>query len=151
MIINLWLNGNKIQKDIPDGMYLLDFLRENGCHSVKRGCETSNCGLCTVLMENKPILSCSTLAARANEKHVYTLEGLQAEAVELGEFLADQGVEQCGFCSPGLVMTVLAMKRELANPSESEIKEYLAGTLCRCSGYMGQHRAISLYLQKGGK
>jgi carbon-monoxide dehydrogenase small subunit len=152
MIINLWVNDKEIEKEIEDDMLLLDFLRGNGCYSVKRGCETSNCGLCTVLMEGRPVLSCSTLAVRADGKHVYTLEGLQDEAKEFGEFLADQGAEQCGFCSPGIVMSVIAMEKELKNPSENEIKEYLAGTLCRCSGYMGQLRAIKLYLaEKGAK
>ena len=81
-----------------------------------------------------------------------TLEGLQKEAEEFGRFLAAEGGEQCGFCSPGLIMNVLAMERELKNPSEEEIKEYLAGNLCRCSGYMSQLRAIRKYLlEKGGQ
>lgn len=150
MIIKLWLNDEKITKEIDGDAILLDFLREHDCYSVKRGCETSNCGLCTVIIEDKPVLSCSTLVARADKKHVYTLEGLQEEAREFGECLADQGAEQCGFCSPGLVMTVLAMVKELKNPSDTEINEYLSGNLCRCSGYMGQLRGIKDYLLKKG-
>ena len=109
MNVDLWINDEKITKEIDGDAMLLDFLRDHGCLSVKRGCETSNCGLCTVIMDDKPVLSCSTLVARAAGKHIYTLEGLQAEAQAFGECLADQGAEQCGFCNPGLVLTVLAM------------------------------------------
>ena len=114
---------------------------------MKRGCETANCGLCTVWLDGKPVLSCSTLAVRANGRHVTTLEGLQKEAEEFGMFLAAEGGEQCGFCSPGFIMNVLAMERELKNPDEETIKEYLAGNLCRCSGYMSQLRAVKKYLE----
>ncbi|SCP96107.1 (2Fe-2S)-binding protein [Anaerobium acetethylicum] len=153
MKISLWINDKLIEDDIPADTILLEFLREKGCYSVKRGCETSNCGLCTVLMEGKPILSCSTLALRAEGKHITTMEGLQEEAKEFGEFLADQGGEQCGFCSPGFIMNVIAMTRELEDPTEQEIKEYLAGNLCRCTGYQSQLRAIRNYLEmkKGAK
>lgn len=150
MIIDCQVNGKRIKQEIKDDMLLLDFLRARGCYSVKRGCETSNCGLCTVMVEGRPILSCSTLAGRVDGKQVVTLEGLQEEAEEFGRLLADQGAEQCGFCSPGIVMSTIAMAKELKEPSEEDIKEYLAGTLCRCSGYMGQLRAIKEYLEKKG-
>lgn len=146
MEINLWLNNVYIQDDIAPDTLLLDYVRSKGCYSVKRGCETSNCGLCTVILEGKPVLSCSTLAARANGKHVTTMEGLQEEAAEVGGFLADQGSEQCGFCSPGFIMNVISMSKELKDPTLDEIKEYLAGNLCRCTGYQGQLRAILNYL-----
>lgn len=146
MKIKLWINNKIFEDDIEADMLLLDFVRSKGFFSVKRGCETSNCGLCTVHLEGKPILSCSTLAMRANGLHVTTLEGLKEEVEEFGAFLADEGSEQCGFCSPGFVMNVLAMKKELSNPTEDEIKNYLAGNLCRCTGYMGQLRAIKKYL-----
>lgn len=151
MTIKFWLNGKLIEDIISDDILLLDYVRTKGCYSVKRGCETANCGLCTVLLENKPVLSCSTLAARVNGKHVTTLEGLQAEAEEFGAFLADQGAEQCGFCNPGFIMNVLAMVKELSDPTEEEIREYLAGNLCRCSGFVGQERAIQAYLSKKKK
>lgn len=146
MKVQFRLNGKAVQKDIKGDMLLIDLLRELGCYSVKRGCETSNCGLCTVWMDKKPILSCSVLAARADGRHIRTLEGLQKEAEEFGRFLAEEGGEQCGFCSPGFIMNVLAMERELECPTEEEIKEYLAGNLCRCSGYMSQLRAVQKYL-----
>ena len=151
MQITITLNGKKVSADVAPDALLIDFVRSHGCYSVKRGCETSNCGLCSVIVDDKPVLSCSTLAARVDGKSVYTLEGLQAEAEEFGALLADEGAEQCGFCSPGIVMSVLAMSRELKNPTDKEVKLYLAGNLCRCTGYMGQQRAISNYLTLKGE
>ena len=146
MEIQLTLNGRPCAAEIRPDERLYDLVRAQGCASVKCGCETSNCGLCTVWLDGQPVLSCSVLAARANGRSVTTLEGLQAEAAEFGAFLADEGAEQCGFCSPGFVMTVLAMVRQLENPTEEEIQQYLAGNICRCSGYQGQLRAIKKYL-----
>lgn len=100
-------------------------------------------------MDGKPVLSCSMLAAKADGHKIETLEGLQEEAHEFAVFMANEGAEQCGFCSPGFVMNVLAMKKELVNPSEEDVKHYLAGNLCRCTGYMGQLRAIMKYLKAG--
>ena len=148
MKIQFRLNGNSVDAEIEADTLLLDLLREKGCYSVKRGCETANCGLCTVWLDEKPVLSCSMLAARVDGRSVMTLECLQEEAEEFGRFLAGEGAEQCGFCSPGFIMNVLAMERELKDPSEEEIKEYLAGNLCRCTGYMGQLRAVHKYLHR---
>lgn len=147
MEIKFWLNGKKIQAEIEPDTLLLDLLREKGCYSVKRGCETANCGLCTVLLEEKPILSCSYLAARAEGKHVVTLEGMQEEAQEIGSFMAKEGADQCGFCNPGFLMNIFAMLRELDDPTEEEINEYMAGNLCRCSGFMSQTRSVLNYLE----
>ena len=150
MEITVTLNGKRLKAEIDPGELLLDFVRRQGCYSVKRGCETSNCGLCTVWLDGTPVLSCSTLAARADGREVTTLEGVEKEAAAFGRYLAGEGAEQCGFCSPGLIMNVLAMERELSRPTEEEIKEYLAGNLCRCTGYMGQLRAIERYLNERG-
>lgn len=149
MQVQIKVNGKLIKDDVSCDLLLIDFLRNHGCYSVKRGCETSNCGLCTVWMDEKPVLSCSILAARANNHSIMTLEGLQDEAKVFADFMANEGAEQCGFCSPGLIMNVLAMEKELKNPSEEEIKNYLAGNLCRCTGYMAQMRAITKYLNRG--
>ena len=143
MNISFWLNGVYRQEEIEPGMLLIDFLREKGCYSVKRGCETANCGLCTVLVEDRPILSCSTLAARIDGKKVVTMEGMQREAQEFGSFLA----EQCGFCNPGFIMNVFAMLHEIKEPTEEQIKEYLAGNLCRCSGFVSQTTSILKFLK----
>lgn len=147
MKISFWLNGVKREEEIQPDTMLLEFLRSLGCFSVKRGCETANCGLCTVMVEERPVLSCSTLAARADGKRVVTLEGMQKEAEEFGSFLAGEGAEQCGFCNPGFIMNIFAMEKELKDPTEEQIKEYLAGNLCRCSGFVGQTRSILKYLQ----
>lgn len=149
MEIQFTLNGKLMRAEIEADTLLLDMLRAKGCYSVKRGCETANCGLCTVWMDGTPVLSCSVLAARADEHEITTMEGLQKEAEEFGSFLAQEGAEQCGFCSPGFIMNVLAMERELVNPNLDEIREYLAGNLCRCTGYMGQLRAVEKYLNRG--
>jgi carbon-monoxide dehydrogenase small subunit len=146
MQIELFLNQKKIKAEIEADMLLIDFLRAHGCYSVKRGCETANCGLCTVFVDEKPVLSCSVLAARAAGHKVTTLEGLQDEAEDFGTFLADQGAEQCGFCNPGFIMNAIAMFREKPDPTEAEILEYLSGNLCRCTGYEGQLRSIEAYL-----
>ena len=146
MEIKLTLNGRAVTADIAPDTLLIDFVRDHGCFSVKRGCETANCGLCTVLMDGKPILSCSTLAARAAGHQVQTLEGLQEEAEEFVGFIADQGAEQCGFCNPGFVMNTISLPGENPDPTDDEIRAYLAGNLCRCSGYEGQLRGIRAYL-----
>lgn len=145
MKIRTWINDKLYEKYVDADKVLLDFLRDLGFKSVKCGCETTNCGLCTVLFEGKSVLSCSVPAVRADQKHIYTLEGLQKEALEIGGFLADEGAEQCGFCAPGFIMNVIAMERELKNPTEEEMADYLEGNLCRCSGYVSQHRALIKY------
>ena len=156
MELKFELNGKKIATVVEADSLLLDVLRSLGCASVKRGCESSNCGLCTVFLDDKPVLSCSVLAARVSGHKVTTLEGLQDEAADFGAFIADQGAEQCGFCNPGLMMNAIAMFRENPHPTEEEILSYLSGNLCRCSGYEGQLRGIQSYLafkdaqKKGG-
>ncbi|MBQ7931617.1 MAG: (2Fe-2S)-binding protein [Clostridia bacterium] len=155
MEIKLKLNGRPVSASVDPDLLLIDFLRDHGCLSVKRGCETSNCGLCTVLMDGKPVLSCSMLTVRADGHEIFTLEGLQEEAADFVGFIADQGADQCGFCNPGMVMNTIALLRENPDPTDDEIKAYLAGNLCRCSGYEGQLRGIRSYLDsrkaKGGE
>lgn len=146
MEIKIKLNGRMVTDSIEPDMLLIDFVRAHDCKSVKRGCETSNCGLCTVLMDGKPVLSCSVLAARAEGHSIQTLEGLQEEAKEFIGFIADQGADQCGFCNPGFVMNTIALLRENPDPTDDEIRAFLSGNLCRCTGYEGQLRGIRTYL-----
>lgn len=147
MLVQINLNGKNVKDDVAADMVLLDFVRSKGCKSVKRGCETSNCGLCTVFLDDKPVLSCSLLVARANGHKVTTLEGLGKEAEDFGRFIAMQGAEQCGFCNPGFIMNAIALFRENPSPTDDEIRAYLAGNLCRCSGYEGQMRGIKEFMK----
>ena len=146
MNINFWLNGVNRHAEISPDTLLIDFLRKQGCFSVKRGCETANCGLCTVLMDGRPVLSCSTPVGRANGRKVDTLEGLQEEAKAFTNFFAAQGADQCGFCNPGYIVNIVALLRENPDPTDEEILEYLSGNLCRCTGYQSQLRSLRNYL-----
>lgn len=148
MEIRFELNGKKVSAEILPDTVLLDVLRKKGCYSVKCGCETANCGLCTVWLDEKPVLSCSVPAPRVQGRRVTTLEGLKAEAAVLARYLAAEGADQCGFCSPGMMMNVLAMERELSHPDLDGIREYLSGNLCRCTGYVSQLRGIENYLNR---
>ncbi|SDI37400.1 (2Fe-2S)-binding protein [Desulfosporosinus hippei] len=146
MQIELTVNDKVVQWEVGNHEFLADTLRSHGYLSVKKACDTSCCGLCTVWIDGKSMLSCSILSLRAHGKKVTTIEGLPKEAEEFAQILSAEGAEQCGFCSPGFIMSVLAMKNELVNPTEEEIIHYLTGNLCRCTGYMGQLRAIKTYL-----
>ncbi len=146
MQLSTQINGRTITLDFPSGEFLYDTLRRYGYLSVKQGCDTGSCGLCTVWLNGSPVLSCSTLTARVGDKEITTIEALQDEAHEFAQFMVAEGAEQCGFCSPGFTLTVLAMKRELNDPTEEAINHYLAGNLCRCSGYKGQMRALKKFM-----
>lgn len=146
MEINFILNGKHRIEEIKPDTVLLDLLRKLGCYSVKRGCDSSNCGICTVFVDDRPVLSCRVLAASIDSHNITTLEGLQDEAKEFGAFIADQGAEQCGFCNPGFMMNAMALLRDNPDPSDDEIREYLSGNLCRCSGYESQMRGIKAYI-----
>lgn len=147
MLLTTTINGRKKELLIKNDEYLLDTLRNAGYLSVKRGCDTGACGLCTVLIDGSPILSCSTLSARANGKNITTIEFYEKEAKLFATFMANEGAEQCGFCSPGFTLTVLAMIKELNHPTDEEIMHYLNGNLCRCSGYVSQLRAIRNFME----
>lgn len=146
MRIELTLNNNNVALEVQPDEFLSDTLRAYGMPSIRKGCDTSCCGLCTVWIDGKPVLSCATLSFRVNGKSITTIEGVQREAEAFARLLAAEGADQCGFCSPGFIMTVLAMKNELDNPTDEEIRHYLAGNLCRCTGYMGHLRAVKRYL-----
>ena len=148
MRVELKINGKKVCADIDPDMTLQKFLRKQKYFSVKCGCETSNCGACSVLLDGKPVLSCSVLAVRAQGHEIETLEGLQKEAEEIGAFIADEGADQCGFCNPGFIITAIALFREDPCPSDEKIRIYLSGNLCRCTGYEGQMRGLIRYREQ---
>ncbi len=147
MEANLLINGQKYQCSIKPDEVLIDTLRRLGFKSLKKGCDTASCGVCNILVEGDLIPACSYLSFRAEGKSIITLEGVEERAREIGEYIIAQGVDQCGFCSPGHMMGLIALFDQLKNPSLEEVKHFLAGNMCRCSGYEGQHRAISNYLE----
>jgi len=147
MEITLNVNSINYKAAIHPNDMLLDVLRKLGFKSVKRGCDTGSCGVCNVLVDEKLMASCSFFAYKAIGKKIKTIEGIQDEAKEIGKYLVAEGVDQCGYCSPGLVMAIYSMRNEITGITFDEIKHYLAGNLCRCSGYEGQHRAIKKYLE----
>lgn len=146
MEIKLNINGIDKLLEVKPHEFLFEVLRAEGYLGAKKGCETGNCGLCTILVDDRPVLSCSYLAVRAVGKKITTIEGVQEEAEEVGGYLVDEGVDQCGYCSPGLVMAIIGMRRELENPTPEEARHYLTNNLCRCTGYVGQYRAIKRIL-----
>ena len=149
MEIEVVLNNKPVTLLAEIDEFLADTLRRHGMLSIRKGCNTSCCGLCTVWIDGKPTLSCSVLSIRANGKSITTIEGVPQQAEAFAQVLVAEGAEQCGFCSPGFIMTVLAMKKELVQPTEADIIHYLTGNLCRCTGYMGQLRAVKTFLGVG--
>jgi len=147
MKVSLTVNGLDREFNVDPNEYLLDSLRRYHYTSVKRGCDTSSCGVCTVLVEGKPVASCSYLTVRAEGLTVTTVEGIQTEATILADLFGKEGADQCGYCNPSMALTVYAMKKELENPTDEDIKEYLVGNLCRCTGYISQHKAIKAYME----
>jgi len=147
MEINLIINDTPYTYLASGNEYLIDTLRSLGIMSVKRGCDTTSCGVCSIIVDNKLVPSCSYLTSRADHKTIITVEGIQEEARTIGQFLVAEGVEQCGFCSPGHVMAIYALKQELVDPTLEEVKHFLAGNMCRCSGYEGHHRAIKKMME----
>ncbi|MBE0701218.1 MAG: 2Fe-2S iron-sulfur cluster binding domain-containing protein [Acholeplasmataceae bacterium] len=147
MKVSFVLNQRNIVYDVSPDEYLLDSLRRNHILSVKKGCGESTCGVCTVLLNGKPILSCTVLTASISGKNVTTVDGLQDEIEEISNHYGHEGADQCGFCNAGLALTIYAMKKELKNPTDDEIRHYTVGNLCRCSGYDAQLRAIKSYLE----
>lgn len=151
MKINILLNGVSTDLDVRPGEFLAGALRRHGVFSVRIGCDESNCGACTVLFDDKPVLSCGLLAMKADGHRITTVEGISDEASRLYDCFAREGADQCGFCNAGLAVLAYAMKME-RRPSwtDDEIKHYIVGNLCRCTGYLSQLKAIRAYLE-GGK
>ena len=136
--LTLRVNDEERTVAFPTHHTLLEVLREEcGLTGTKHGCELGECGTCAVLVDGRPILSCLVLAAEMAGRHVETVEGLQEgnDLHPLQTTFADLGAAQCGYCTPGLLMTAKALLAENDRPSEGEINEALAGTLCRCTGY----------------
>lgn len=147
--MNIKLNvNNRIHNiDINPEDRLLNVLRDLSYTSVRCGCGSMSCGLCTVLIDDLPKLSCATLAIRCQDSKITTLEGLTEETEKLREYMAEEGADQCGYCSAGFIVNLVSLKRSKEKVNEQTIKEYLSGNLCRCTGYESQLRAVKKYLE----
>ena len=144
-LINLKINGESYQLNVKPNILLLDLLREEiGLTGTKRGCGTGECGACTVLLEGRPVNSCLILAVEANEKNILTIEGLASggQLHPLQKAFIEGGAVQCGFCTPGLLLSAKALLDVNSNPKEEEIKKAIDGNLCRCTGYTKIVKAI---------
>jgi carbon-monoxide dehydrogenase small subunit len=136
--ILLTVNGTKEQVDVPSNMTLLRMLREKlALTGTKNGCAAGECGACTVMMNGEPVNSCMVLAAECDGAEIITVEGLakdhQLDSIQ--EMMMEAGGVQCGFCTPGILITARALLNRNPNPNDAEIREALVGNLCRCTGY----------------
>ena len=144
-ILKLHVNGEEYEVLTEIHKTLLEVLREDlGLTGTKRGCDLGACGACTVLIDGKPYLSCLTLAAAVQGKKIMTIEGLaqEGELHPLQKAFVQKGAIQCGFCTPGMIMTAKAFLDEHPHPSEREVKRAISGNLCRCTGYVKIVEAI---------
>ena len=148
MLVKFYLNDTLVSYDVRPDEYLSETLRSHGIKSVKVGCNESTCGSCTLLVEGKPVMSCSVLTASIENKHVTTVEGIQEEAAKIAHYFAEEGADQCGFCNAGYALVVYSLKKTIKNPTEEQIIDYIVGNLCRCSGLQSQLNAIKAYLKE---
>ena len=144
--IQLTVNGRKETVDVPASMTLLRMLREKlALTGTKNGCEAGECGACTVLLDGEPVNSCMVLAVECDGHEVYTVEGLTENGAleKLQEAFIDKNAIQCGFCTPGMLISAYALLQRNPHPSEEAIQEALVGNLCRCTGYQRIITAVS--------
>jgi len=144
--LNLTVNGEYYKLTVPPYRTLLEVLREDlGLTGAKSGCATGKCGSCTVILDRKSVKSCLTLALQANSKEILTIEGLADgdELHPLQKSFIEHGAMQCGYCTPGMIMSAKALLDENPHPTEDEIRDALVGNICRCTGYVKIVEAIS--------
>ena len=145
MKTTITINGRKREFDVPPSTLLLNLLRDElGLTGAKYGCGIGECGACTVHVDGEPVLGCMTLAVDCDGKSVETIENLSdgRELHPIQQAYLDEGAVQCGFCTPGFIMTTKALLTENPDPSEAEIRNYLKGNLCRCTGYVNIVKAV---------
>lgn len=137
-VINFKLNGVDRDEYVMDNMTMVDFLRKQmHLTGTKRGCEEGECGACTILVDGRAVTSCMMLAVEADGHEIVTIEGLRKDGVlhPLQREFIDKWALQCGFCTPGMIMSAVSLLNENPNPTEAEIREGISGNLCRCTGY----------------
>jgi carbon-monoxide dehydrogenase small subunit len=149
--LSLSVNGEPADALVDPSKTLLEVLREDlNLTGTKHGCELGECGACAVLVDGQPVLSCLALAVESNGRSVTTIEGIAAEGQlhPLQDAMADLGGSQCGYCSPGIIVTAKALLDREPNPTRDQIKEALSGNLCRCTGYLQIFEAVESAIQK---
>jgi carbon-monoxide dehydrogenase small subunit len=147
------VNGGKEYLDVPSNMTLLQMLREKlALTGTKNGCTAGECGACTVLMNGEPVNSCLVLAVEADEAEIVTVEGLarDGQLTPLQETFVEHNAVQCGFCTPGVLISAHALLKRNPHPTEEEVREALVGNLCRCTGYLRFIRAVQAAAKEGG-
>ncbi len=144
MKVELTVNGAPVAWEIAPGDRLLDSLRAHGCASVKRGCETGDCGCCTILLDGEPAASCVVATAAARGRNVVTLEGLRGDPLlaRLQEAFLAEGAVQCGYCTPALLLVAWTLLQSGGPVDEATARHALSGSLCRCTGYVKPLRAL---------
>ena len=150
MRITVKINGRDRVMMVKPNEYLLDVLRREGFKGAKKGCDTGDCGSCTILMDGKPVLSCLLFAAQAHGRELTTIEGLgtPAKPHPIQRAFVETGSVQCGFCIPGMVLSAKALLDENPDPDETAVRRALDGNLCRCTGYVKQVEAVLLAAKK---
>jgi carbon-monoxide dehydrogenase small subunit len=148
--VRLLVNDKESLIEIDPGETLLETLRRLGFKSVKKSCETGNCGACTVLLDGRPVASCIMLAAQADGCSIATSEGLTKDRILLAlqEAFIEAGAPQCGYCTPGMLMTAASLLNSNPSPTREEIREAISGNICRCSGYVKVVDAIASAAQQ---
>ncbi len=137
--VRVTVNGDDYEAEVDPRKTLLQYLRDDlDLTGTKEGCNEGDCGACSVILNNKVVNSCLVLAVEADNAVIETIEGVKTgeELHPIQQAFVDSGAVQCGFCTPGMVVTTKAMLQEMPNSSTEEVKEYLAGNLCRCTGYV---------------
>jgi len=149
--ISVTVNGTAHEAEVESRLLLVHFIREElrltGTHI---GCDTSHCGVCTVLLDGQPVKSCTLLAVQADGRSVSTVEGLEqgGKLHAIQEGFTEKHALQCGFCTPGMLMTCSALLERNKNPSEQEIRQAISGNLCRCTGYLNIVKAVQYAAEK---
>ena len=146
MLLRCMINGKQVEKDTEPTKRLLDFLREDcGLTGVKEGCSEGECGACTVLLDKKAVTSCTVFAGQVMDREITTIEGLEqnGELDALQKAFIQMGAVQCGFCTPGMILSCKALLYENPHPTVEEIKRAIEGNLCRCTGYEKIVKAVN--------
>ncbi len=151
--IKFTLNGKPIEVDVDPNLRALDFLRDKmGMTSVKEGCSEGECGACTIIVNGRNVHSCLMLAVELDGKDVWTLEGLVEKGeTYISEAFVEAGAVQCGFCTPGFIISTKVLLDENPNPTDEEIEKALEGNICRCTGYIKIKQAVKLAAKKRGE